>query len=527
LRAAGEFSGSGIPNLFRMTSVPERIATEEGGRALSRLLAAGGLPSAGSADVNVRRITIDSREVQSGDLFVAVEGESVDGHEHAGQAVVKGACAIIAERQLDLDADIPVIRVPNSRRALARLAAAWYDFPARRVPIVGVTGTLGKTTVMSMLESILIRAGNRMGTIGSLGIRIDGDAEVTGYTAPDPIILHGALSKIVGAGADLAAMEVTTHALAQERVHGIEYDMGLFINLVPLEHVDYHGSFRGYVEVKTKFFEHLKSGAPLVYSHDDRAVRGVVRDRDLYPVGVGETEAADVRYEITAMDASGSRLTLRSSTPIRLLKGGERSFEIPIQLRTLGRSMAVNAALAATAALVAGADEEAVTEALASFPAPRRRMQVLRSEPFLVLDDTTAHPESIGVVFDVVKRLGRDRIHILIAIRGKRGVRINRTVAEALAIWLGQIPASTVVVTSSSEAADSLNRVTSREREAFLKKLETAGVAYEMRERLDEGVERLMERVQPGDLVLLLGAQGMDEGARLLEEYLDRQPRVG
>jgi UDP-N-acetylmuramoyl-L-alanyl-D-glutamate--2,6-diaminopimelate ligase len=507
-----------------MASVPERIATDEGSRALSALLAAGRLPSAGSAGVNVRRITTDSRGVQPGDLFIAVKGDSSDGHEHAQQAAARGAAAIVAERQLDLTGDVPVLLVPNTRRALASLAAAWYDFPARRVPIIGITGTLGKTTVLSMLESILIQAGIRVGTIGSLGVRVDGEAEATGYTAPDPIILHGALREFVDAGADLAAMEVTTHAMAQDRVHGVEYCMGVFLNLVPLEHVDYHGSFRGYVEAKTKFFDHLRRGAPLVYSHDDRAVRGVVTGRGFDAIGVGETEAADVQYEITSMDAGGSRLTLRSSRPLRLRLGGVREgFELPIRLATLGRSMAVNAALAATTALIAGVGEQAVTVALASFPAPRRRMQVLRSEPFLVLDDTTAHPESIGVVFDVVKRLGRKRIHILIAIRGRRGVQINRMTAEALAIWLERTPAATLVVTCSREAANELNRVSSRERQAFVGELDSGGIAFEERERLDEGIELLLERAMPGDLVLLLGAQGMDDGARLLEEYLDRR----
>jgi UDP-N-acetylmuramoyl-L-alanyl-D-glutamate--2,6-diaminopimelate ligase len=509
-----------------MTALPDRIATDAGSRPLAALLAAGRLPAAGAAGVEVSRITIDSREVRPGDLFIALSGESADGHAHARQAAAKGAAAIIAERPLDPGSGVPVIVVPNTRRALASLAAAWYDFPARQLPIIGITGTLGKTTVMSMLESILVRAGIRIGTVGSLGVRLDGETEATGYTAPDPIILHAALREIVDSGADLAAMEVTTHALAQDRVHGIEYALGVFLNLVPLEHVDYHGSFRGYVEMKTKFFDHLTPGAPLVYYYDDRAVRGVLAGRDVRAIGVGETAAADVRYEITSMDANGSRLTLRSSRRLALLGGGARApFEMAIHLRTLGRSMVVNAALAATAALVGGADEESVTAALAAFPAPRRRMQVLRDEPFLVLDDTTAHPESVGVVFDVVARLGRERRHILVAIRGRRGVKINRAVAQALAIWLQRYRVATLVVTSSRGAADELNRVSSRERLAFLHELEAAGVAFQERERLDEGIEVLLERAQPGDLVLLLGAQGMDDGAGLLEESLARRSK--
>jgi UDP-N-acetylmuramoyl-L-alanyl-D-glutamate--2,6-diaminopimelate ligase len=470
--------------------------------------------------IRVSGVTTDSREVEPGDLFVAVVGTKTDGHEHVGEAVAGGAVAVIAERPVE-DPGVPVLRVENARRELARISARWYGEPATRLPLIGITGTLGKTTVMSMLEAILLRDGRRLGTIGSLGVRIGGEAEQTGYTAPDPMILHGALAEIVESGAELAAMEVTTHALTQERVHGLLFDLGVFTNLVPLEHVDYHGSFRGYVQAKIRYFQHLRAGAPLVYSHDDRAVRGVVGGRDLRPVGVGQEEAADVRYRIEEMDAGGSRFTLRSQRPIPRLGGGERApFEIEVRLRTLGRSMIVNAALAATAALAIGAGEEAVRKALGEFPAPRRRMHLLRTEPFMALDDTAGHPDSLAVVFEVVQRLAPAHVHAVVGIRGKRGAKINRRLAEALAIWVEESSVTTLVVTPSKGFADPLNAVTARERAAFIGALEKAGTAFLERERLDDAIDLVLERTAPGDLVLLIGAQGMDEGARLLEERL-------
>jgi UDP-N-acetylmuramoyl-L-alanyl-D-glutamate--2,6-diaminopimelate ligase len=474
------------------------------------------------ARVEVRRIVTDSRSVEPGDLFVALVGTSSDGHDHLESALAAGAAALVVERAPERDPGVPVIRTENTRRELARLASAWYGHPGQRLPMIGVTGTLGKTTVLSMLEAILIRSGKRIGTIGSLGVRVGGEAEMTGYTAPDPLILHEALAGIVESGAEMMAMEVTTHALSQYRVHGLRYDQGVFTNLVPLEHVDYHGSFRGYVQAKTRYFDYLRGGAPLVYSFDDRAVRGVVRGRGLRLVGVGEDRGADVRYEIDSMDASGSRFTLRSDGPLPLLAGGELPpFEISIALRALGRSTISNAALSAVSALIAGADEASIPAALAEFPAPRRRMQLLRTEPFLVLDDTAGHPDSMGVVFDVVQRLAKGRVHAAVAIRGKRGAKINRRTAEALAIWAAQTPMDTLVVTSSEGSVDELNQVSPRERTAFLRELEKAGIDHVERPRLDEAIEHLVDRAGPGDLVVLIGAQGMDEGARLLEDRLD------
>jgi UDP-N-acetylmuramyl tripeptide synthase len=150
--------------------------------------------------------------------------------------------------------------------------------------------------------------------------------------------------------------------------------------------------------------------------------------------------------------------------------------------------MVGNAALSAVAAMIAGASESAVQEALQQFPAPRRRMQLLRTEPFLALDDTAGHPESMGVVFDVVQRLAPERVRAVVAVRGKRGAKINRRLAEALAIWAQQVPLTSLVVTTSTGFVDDLNRVTARERSAFVGELEKAGVPFEEHERLDEAV---------------------------------------
>jgi UDP-N-acetylmuramoyl-L-alanyl-D-glutamate--2,6-diaminopimelate ligase len=471
-----------------------------------------------AADVEIRGITANSDHVRPGDLFVAITGSRADGHAFVGDAVARGAAAVVVERDLGADLSVPVVNAPNTRRLFAEVAAAWHGDPASDLRLVGITGTLGKTSTMMMLAAILERAGRGIGTIGSLGIRVGGVATGTGYTVPDPLGLHAGLARIAAAESEIAAMEVTSHALDQERIHGLLYDLGIFTNLLPMEHADYHASFREYVAVKCRFFDHLRPGAPLVYSSGDAVLRGVVRDRSLMWIGCGERPESVVRIEPIERGPNGTRLALSIREALPGLDGkGVEPQRMEISLHLLGRSNITNAALAVTAALCLGAPSAAAVEALASFPASRRRMEIIHRDGFTVLDDTTGHPDSLSALFDIVQKLSFRDLHIVFAVRGRRGEQINRLLAQTLAIWCQKIPAATLVVTQSTDTADDRNRVENGELEAFLAPLDQAGIQVEQRDRLDEAIGLVVDRAQSRDLILLLGAQGMDEGAAVFQ----------
>jgi UDP-N-acetylmuramoyl-L-alanyl-D-glutamate--2,6-diaminopimelate ligase len=468
-------------------------------------------------------ITDRSQAVRPGDLFVAIAGSVRDGHDFLDDAAARGAVAAVVEREPARDAGLPLIRVRDGRSALARLAAAWHDFPGDRIPLVGITGTIGKTSVLAMLESMLAESEIHAGSIGSLGVRFGGSEQGTGYTAPDALLLQAALRRIVNAGCTTAIMEVTSHALVQQRVHGLHYALGIFTNLVPFEHADFHGSFRAYAAVKATFLDLLAPGAPLVYNADDRAVRGTVRKRaDVHPIACGQSQRAVARVEPQSFDASGMRLSLNIRRKLPRLDGGwVEPQRIPLQLRLLGRGNASNAALAATAALCAGAAADAVARAAAEFDAPRRRMQIVRTQPFLLLDDTVGHPDSVSAVMEVASGLEFRRLHIVFGIRGSRGRRINRLLAGALVVWHQRVPAATLVITSSEEMADERNQVSDAERRAFLEPLEAAGLDHVHHGALGDAVHTAMQQVREGDLLLLLGAQGMDRASELAEAWVE------
>src|SRR5690606_5140809 len=221
-----------------------------------------------------------------------------DGHRFLADAVARGALAAVVEAGSEVPAGVPALMVADTRVALAELGAAWYGRPADRLALVGITGTIGKTSVLSILAVILDRAGIPAGTIGSLGIRFGDTVRATRLTTPDALTLHSALAHMLAGGARLAAMEVTSHALVQQRVHGLRFGLGVFTNLTLLEHLEYHGSFRRYVEAKLRYFDHLERGAPLVYTAGDRLVHALVRDRrGARPVGCGPGGTVSVRAE--------------------------------------------------------------------------------------------------------------------------------------------------------------------------------------------------------------------------------------
>jgi UDP-N-acetylmuramoyl-L-alanyl-D-glutamate--2,6-diaminopimelate ligase len=471
----------------------------------------------------VREVRFRSADVEPGDLFVALSGSAADGHDFVEDAVSRGAVAVMVERAMEADLlPVPVMRVPDARRALAELAAAFHGFPARDLFLIGISGTVGKTSVLALLEKILLQAGLRMGSVGSLGVHIAGKTvEETGYTAPDPLLLQQSLRRVRDAGCSIAAMEVTSHALDQKRVHGLEYDLGIFIKLLPLEHQDYHGSFSDYVATKRQFFDQIRPGSPLVYNADDPALEALFAENDLVRVPCGTSEGAEVRIEEVAVTAAGTELLLHAERGVPLRDGGRSEpLELELSLQLLGMSNIHNAALAAAAALVLGVEGGDIRRALAAVPPPRRRMEMIHRGEFDVIDDTVGHPESVTAVFLASQALKPRGIHIAFAVRGNRGPEINHHIAETLAVWSDRLGIATLVITTSDESADERNEVVEEELSAFLTPLESAGIPFRLIRRLDEAIGEVMSRAASGDLVLLLGAQGMDEGAEHAKNWL-------
>jgi UDP-N-acetylmuramoyl-L-alanyl-D-glutamate--2,6-diaminopimelate ligase len=481
------------------------------------------------ADPDVTGIALDSRQVRPGDLFVAVPGLRADGAAFVREAIDRGAVGLCAAAS---HPELPTLVVPDPRAALPELAAAFYGHPARQLQLIGITGTLGKTSTALLIQSALEASGRTVGVIGSLGVRVRGQVSDTGMTTPDAPAIQRALRMMADHGVRTVAMEVTSHAIAQRRVAGLRFSLGVFTNLVPDEHLEFHPTPEHYLNTKLRFLDMLEDGAPLVINQDDdrvaRAAHTTVAGHPRPVVGVsiaGAPEAVVVLRGLRS-DAAGSAFALEVTRRVTGLDGADlEPGTVPLVLPVFGLQQVANAALAATAALLAGASPRGVTEAVAEMSPIRRRMELVRHSAPAILDDTSGNPRTLRAVFASIDALPHEELRVVFGIRGSRGPVINRKLGSTLAELLARQRRSTpvrLVITACEGAAGARDQVTDEERRAMTDALEQAGTEFRLEPRLDRAVECALEGWSPGDLVLLLGAQGMNRAAGIARELLEK-----
>jgi UDP-N-acetylmuramoyl-L-alanyl-D-glutamate--2,6-diaminopimelate ligase len=362
-----------------------------------------------SADPVITGIELDSRRVQPGNLFVALRGIKDDGAAYAADAVRRGAVAILAERRVSLPPSLPQLVDPRARTAAARLAAALHGFPADALRLVGITGTNGKTTTAWMLREILRRADVPTGMIGTIAHWI-GDRRVTSRaTTPDAVTLQPLLAEMVEAGMDTVVMEVSSHALTQDRVHGVSFDTGVFTNL-SREHLDYHGTMDEYADAKGRLFEGLGRGAVAVLNADDPLSARYAGRTRARVVSYGLENAADVK--------AGDLRTTPHGTSYRIC-GFEADADVANAL--LGRFNVVNGLAAAVAARSLGCDTEAIRAGLTGLePVPGRLERVEGGQDFHVVIDYAHTPDALEKVLGAVREFAQRRVITVFGCGGDR-----------------------------------------------------------------------------------------------------------
>lgn len=435
-------------------------------------------------DAVVTGITEDSREVRPGWLFVARRGGHIDGHRFLLDAVRHGAGALVVERPTSLG--VPQLVVPNTTAAVGPLAARFYGFPSRLLTVVGVTGTNGKTTTCELLRACLQATGRPAGQIGTIANRMGNHSEPASMTTPAPTELQKHLWRMVQAGVGAVAMEVSSHALDQHRVDGIEFDLAVFTNL-DTEHLDYHGTMEQYWASKALLFEPGRCRRGLVCVDSPWGVRLAHQAR--VPVTTfGSGPGADVRYHVTGRGLDGSTVQLQ---------GPEGTVTIPSQM--VGTVNGPNVAGAYLAARALGVEPDLAVDALAACPPPPGRFQLVDDgQPFLVVVDYAHTPDALASLIGT----GRDcaghggQVRVVVGARGGRD-RLKRPRTGAVAASAGW-----VVLTADSPGAEDPWSIIEQLRLGTME-VPDATVFVEPDRR--RAIAMAIEAARPGDVVLIVG----------------------
>jgi UDP-N-acetylmuramoyl-L-alanyl-D-glutamate--2,6-diaminopimelate ligase len=495
---------SGGPQPRTIKGLLERFAAE--GRLRGSRL--GGRPVATSdlAHTAVTGVTHDSREVERGSLFVAIQGQHLDGHDFAAAAVEAGAAGLIVERPLPGVAAAQIL-VDSARPALASAAAWWYGDPSHALTVVGITGTDGKTTTAYLAVAALEAAGLPCGMIGTIATRIGGhtDPHAAHATTPEAPELQATLRAMVDAGDRVAIIETTSHGLALDRVASVAYDIAVLTN-VTHEHLELHGTFEAYREAKLSLFDRLRETKGVTKPHpvpataivnlDDPSAGlfiGTARDAGAGVMTYGTETAADFRATRVAEDGRGLHADVQAP------RG-----PTTVDLRLAGRFNIRNALAVVAIGEVLGLDRDRVREGLAGLElVPGRMERIEMGQPFGVVVDFAHSPASLTTVLDLLAPTAAARGGGLIAVFGSAGERDTAKRPQ-----MGRIAgerARLVVVTDEDPRSE--------DRAAILDDIARGAEAAGRRRGHDllliadrrEAIAAAFEAARPGDIVLLAG----------------------
>jgi UDP-N-acetylmuramoyl-L-alanyl-D-glutamate--2,6-diaminopimelate ligase len=466
-------------------------------------------------------ITCHSDKVKPGCVFVAIRGLQEDGNTFVQTAADKGALAIVTDRPEHLPSLlIPVIAVPDARLALSALATTFYANPSHKLNLIGITGSNGKTTIACMLEHIFSQAGCPTGLIGTIRVNTGKNSFPSTLTTPDAVNIHKYLAQMVENKVTHAAMEVSAQGIDMHRVAHVRFAAGLLSNICA-DHLDFHGSFTGYLTAKTRFLELLGPATPLIVNIDDPYCQAIAHRFSGHQISVGFGSHADILARVTQVTAYGSLFILEINKPLTTTGGqslpiGRHAFRLAIP----GHHNIENALLAATAALIQGISPEIIADALANFKGIERRMNVFRTAGLTIIDDTALNPGSINAVFNTITAFRYKRLFVVNAIRGHRGPAINAANAAAIASRGRTLPFH-LVITASTDHVSQADTVTDEERRVFLSTLNTLKVCYTYSSTLSKTIGTVLDDATPGDLIVLIGAQGMDTGRQVLSTLVN------
>jgi UDP-N-acetylmuramoyl-L-alanyl-D-glutamate--2,6-diaminopimelate ligase len=388
-------------------------------------------------DREVRDIAHDSRKVHDGSLFVAVRGFHSDGHRFVSQAVRQGAVAVVSEEGIALEdgSHVLFIRVPDSRRALAQIAAAFYGHPSRKLELVGITGTNGKTTTTYLVKSIIEAAGSRAGLIGTIDYRIGERIYPAPNTTPESLDLQRLLAEMVGLGAKYCVMEVSSHALTLGRTEECSFAVAAFTNLTQ-DHLDFHRDMESYFRAKLLLFAGLAPDATAVVNWDDNRSAEIIRNTKARVITFGLLDRADIRPSGVVRHGIDG-LSFDVTTP---------SGTVAVRSPLVGRHNIYNILTAVGIGTALGFPGDIIARGIGSMKAvPGRMEKVDEGQPFGVVVDYAHTEDALVRLLEAVREVARGRVITVFGCGGDRD-RTKRPKMGAVAVKGSDL----VIVTSDN-----------------------------------------------------------------------------
>lgn len=445
-----------------------------------------------TADPDIRSVVYDSRCVSPGALFVCIRGGKFDGHDFIAQVIEAGAAALVVEspERVPADVAIPVVTVPSARDALPLLANRFYEHPSRRLKLIGVIGTNGKTTTTYLIESMLLHAGHPTGVVGTLGAHMHGIEIETDRTTPESVDLQALFARMVSEGVEAAVMEVSSHALYMQRTLGCEFDIGVFTNLTQ-DHLDFHKTLDEYFNSKLMLFREYPKSC-------DKPFTGVVNMDDPYGERVVQaTEGKALTYGVRSpadIRASGIHATAQGIEFHAVCPAGE--FDVRM---TLGGLFNVYNSLAAIGVGVAlGLNAGEIKAGLEMVPSVAGRFESVNcGQDFAVIVDYAHTPDGLENVLRSAREIAGNRLLVVFGCGGDRD-RAKRPIMGRIASQLADV----CIVTSDNPRTEEPQAII----DEVLGGINGSGRAsIEVVADRRDAIRHAIEAASAGDIVVIAG----------------------
>lgn len=437
----------------------------------------------GDGTVAVGRLEFDSRKVAPGTLFFATRGTQADGHAYIPAAVAAGAAAVVCEElPAERPAGVTFVQVPDSTVALGQVASAFYGHPSRRLKLVGVTGTNGKTTTATLLYRMFRRLGYKAGLISTVVYCVDDRKIPSTHTTPDSIRLNGMMAEMVEAGCDYCFMEVSSHSLVQHRTAGLTFTGGIFSNITH-DHLDYHKTFAEYIRAKKLFFDRLPAGAFALTNTDDRNGMVMVQNTKATVKTYALQSFADFRCRIVETLLDGMLLNLDGSE---------------VWVKFLGRFNAYNLTSVYATALLLGARRDEVLRILSDLTSVDGRFEPIHSKEGVTAIVDYAHtPDALQNVIGTINEIRKkdQKLYVVVGCGGNRDATKRPEMAK-----IAVDGSDMTVLTSDNPRLEEPGAIIEQMKSGL-----EPGARYLAITDRREAIKAAVALARPGDIILVAG----------------------